>query len=158
MVVENPTTYAVDMDVSVNYYDDTDKIIGTDSYSQYAIDGGKKALFVFYPDDPFSKVQYKITVKEPQWYIPASNDIEYEVSEVDEKIVLTVKNTSDRDLDSVDASVLFFKDGKVVGNDYAYFLDSDYKFKAGDEMSKEMNNYGEFDSYELFLYPKVSNY
>ena len=158
LVIENPTDYVIDLDVSVNYYDDNDKIIGTDSYAQYAIDKGKKALFIFYPDDAFARAEYKINVKEPQWYLPATDDITYEVSETDEKVILTIKNTSDHDLNSVDVSALFFKDGKAVGSSTAFFIGSDYNFKAGEEISKELNNYGEFDDYELFIAPKVNNF
>lgn len=157
MVIENPSSYVVDIEVSVNYYDSSDKLTGTDSYSVYCVDAGKKALFIFFPDEAFAKADYKISVKEPQWYVPATNDIKYEVSENPEKLVVTVKNTSDQDIDSVEGSAIFYKDGQAIGSSLTFFVNSDYKLKAGEEISKELNCYAEYDSYEFFIYPKRSS-
>ena len=156
--IENTSIYDLDIDASVKYYDESGNLIGTDSGSEYAIAQGYKALLIFYPDDNFSRAEYKIDVKNSSIYKPANDAISYEVSETEEKIIVTVKNISDETLDSVEGKALFYKDGAVIGYDTAYFTDSDSELKAGDDVSKELNCYSGYDSYEIYFYPKKSSY
>ena len=156
--IENTSIYDLDIDAEVKYFDDSGNLIGTDSSSEYAIAQGYKALMVFYPDDNFAKAEYKLDVKNASIYKPGNDDISYEVSEADEKIIVTVKNISDETLDSMEGKALFYKDGNVVGSDFTYFTDSDAELKAGDDVTKELNCYDGYDSYELYLYPRKSKY
>ena len=158
LIVENTSDYALDFDVNVKYYDESDNLIGTEDSSNYAIDMGNKAVFIFYPDDGFAKVEYKVVPSASQYYMPATDAIDYDISENPEKLVVTVKNISENDIDNVEARCLFFKDGDVVGADVNYFMGSDYNLKAGEEVSKELNCYEEFDKYEIYFYPRKANY
>ena len=156
--IENTSIYDLDIDAAVKYYDDSGNLIGTDSGTEYAITQGYKALLIFYPDENFAKAEYKLDVKNASFYKPANDSITYEVSETDEKIIVTVKNISDETLDSMEGKAIFYKDGNVIGYDTAYFTDSDAELKAGDDVSKELNCYEGYDSYELYLYPKKTVY
>ncbi len=158
LVIENTSDYDINLDVSVNYYDESEKLIGTDTNSASAVSVGNKAILAFWPDENTSSVQYKVTVSMCDYYKPVPDDVTYEVSETDEKIIVTAKNVSDETIDSVEGSALFFKDGNVVGYDSAYFTDSDYELKAGDEISKELNCYSPYDSYEFYIHPRKSTY
>ena len=89
--------------------------------------------------------------------MPAVEDIKYEVSETADKIIVTVKNIGN-DKISVEGSVLFFKDGNPIWYDEGLFSDSDLTFESGEEVSRELLCGYEYDSYELFLYPKKSKY
>ncbi|MBO4862991.1 MAG: hypothetical protein J5517_01355 [Eubacterium sp.] len=158
ILIENTSSYWLDFDVSVKYYDDDDKLIGTDDSSTYAIDCGNKALFIFYPDEGFTKAEYTVVPKVDEYFIPATDAIDYDISENPDKLVVTVKNTSDKDLDNVEARAIFFKGDEVVGADVNYFMGSDYNLKAGEEVSKELCCYEEFDRYEIYIYPRKANY
>lgn len=156
IVVENTSDYTVDLDASVKYFDESEKLIGTDSGSVNTLASGQKALLGFWPQNADS-VQYKLSVSMSERYLPAVEDINYEVSETADKLIVTVKNIGN-DKISVEGSVLFFKDGNPIWYDEGLFSDSDLTFESGEEVSREFLCGYEYDSYELFLYPKKSKY
>ena len=151
LVVENNSDYQLDLEVPVKYLDESGNVIGTDDGYVNCLDVGNKCLITFYPDEDFSDVEYKIDASMCEYSKPANDNITYEVSELDEKLIVTVKNTSEETIDSVEVEALFFLNGEVIGDSSAYFNDSDYEFKAGDEMTEEINIYEAYDSYELFV-------
>jgi len=51
----------------------------------------------------------------------------------------------------VEGYALFFKNGKVVDHDSAYFTDNDSEIKPGKSIMKELSTREDYDSYELYF-------
>ena len=148
-------------EVKVTAYDTDDKVLSTSSAYIVSIQPGEKQAYYYTidtNDETISRIEYKVKAKEtvsPDNKRAKSSDFEFigtneRIDEEygDSSITGTLKNNSKQDVEFLELTVVFKKDGNVVGG-YTTYADD---LEAGDETSFEINAYDapEHDAYELY--------
>ena len=135
-------------------YDSKKKIIGTSDGEELNIDPGATSYVTFTFDnaDKIKNTSYNLEVEETDFYKPGINSIKSKFEKVgDDKIIVTAKNTSNRDLDFAEGRAFFFKGKKLVYVDSAFFTDSSDKMKKGKTEVQEIESFEKFDSVKLYF-------
>lgn len=141
-IIKNNNTKTVDLDVEVVFYDEDDKLLGSDDTTIYAVPKKSETVAWFYevPED-YSKYEITVDVEESR-YKGYASDIKIESNDTGSKIVAQAEIDTKVDLDSVELITLFYKNDEIVGFDNDY----EYDVEAGDTLNMNFN------------YPYDSNY
>lgn len=67
-----------------------------------------------------------------------------------DKVIVTATNTSNGKIVSCEASILFFKDGKLVDFDQVYLTNNNYVMDPGEKIIEASSNYEPYDNYEVY--------
>ena len=140
-------------------YDSKKKIIGTSDGEELNIDPGATSFVVFTFDDAdkIKSINYDLEVEATDFYKPGINSIKSKFEKVgDDKIIVTAKNTSNRDLEFAEGTALFFKGKKLVYVNSTYFTDSSDTMKKGKTEVQEIESYEKFDSVKLYFTDSTS--
>ena len=151
LTIKNNSDFNVDVSASVKFYDEAGKLIGAQDADQKAVESGYSTILYFMPDEKFAKMEYELDVNETKRWDCVLSDLSYEAVEAKNKVILSVKNNGEEAAEFVQAYVLFFNGDNVVGFAQNYMTDDDSELKSGKTVSKEMDCYEYFDSYQVFL-------
>lgn len=151
LTIKNNSDLDLRISADVNFYGADGNLVGANSKSQEAVESGYSTIFYFMPDEDFSDVEYEIGFEEEPFYDCVLSDISYEGTVAKNKVILSATNNGDKPAEFVEASVLFFKNGEVVGFSQNYTTDDDSELKPGKTINKEMDCYNSFDDYLVFF-------
>ena len=155
-IFKNNDKEVYDLDIKISFFDSNGNLIGSDDDFLLGIAPGQEFVSEFF-EAPSQFATYKIEIEKlKSSYTSHNNDIEVSVNknDVDEKLILQLKNTSNEEIRSVDIGVVFYRNGKVVG------YDSDYEtgIKVGATAilsarypTDEYYNSVEFDNYKVYI-------
>lgn len=154
IIATNNNSKNVDIDVEVEFYDKNKKLVGVESDSITASSNGSKFSLNF-KDVPKSYDSYKVYVDiEETTATSYTNDLKAESEKTEEKVVVQIKNTTDKEIEYIKASIIFYKDKKIVGYDDS--LDDEIKpdrsanFEFDYPFDENLDNI-EFDNYEIYI-------
>lgn len=151
--IKNNSEYTLDISASITFLDASNNMLGTAESTEYDVPAGKEFVMRFINESSFDHVDQKLSVKETQHYDPVSNDLVIDSqSIVGDKVVFTVRNAGDTDIEFPLVSALFFKNDELVFTEYTYVEpEGASNLAAGQSVNKEINCYGkEFDKVLLF--------
>ncbi len=152
IVATNNSDKTVDIEVDDVAKDKDGNSIGTSTSYAGPVEPGKAALVICYFSDmkenPDS-YDYNMDVNE-SYYESSIKDLEIKENVIDNKIVVSAKNTGKKKAAFIDGEALFFdKDGNILGVDTAYLGDSDYEIKPGKTETSEMKYYAYDDNVKV---------
>lgn len=159
-IVANNYKYPASVDVSVTYYNAEKALIGTGSDSISVLHPGEKcAVFCYAPTDlNYDYVDYSsygVTINASETsLISCTKNISLNGNFGADNVVATIKNNGD-DLSIAHVSIVFYKNGKVVGYDYTYaeiyhagqvdYLEYNFPYDENDNRIVP-------DAFELYMY------
>ena len=154
IIATNNNSKNVDIDVEIEFYDKNKKLVGVEADSITASSNGSKFSLNF-KDVPKSYDSYKIYIDvEETNAISYTKDLKAESEKSEEKVVVQIKNTTDKEIEYIKASIIFYKKDKIVGYDYS--LDEEIKpdrsanFEFDYPIDENLEDI-EFDSYEIYI-------
>lgn len=152
LVIENPTDFNLSLSVEVKFYNKDGKLVGAQSDEVYAFEKGTKTIVQFSVDEEFNRMEYEFTAKEEEYYHCVISSLKIESVTAKDKEIVSITNTGEYAAEFVECIALFFKDGKLVADDYTYFTDDDMEIKPGKTITAELNAWGEeYDEVEFYL-------
>lgn len=152
LVIENPTDFNLSLSVDIKFYDKDGKLVGAQSDEVYAFEKGTKTIVQFSVDEEFERMEYELTAKEEEYYNCVISSLKVESITAKDKEIVSITNTGEWPAEFVECVALFFKDGKLVTDDYTYFSDDDMQIKPGKTITAELNAWGEeYDEVEFYL-------
>ncbi|MBQ7790422.1 MAG: hypothetical protein IJ399_04085 [Bacilli bacterium] len=154
IIATNNNSKNVDIDVEVEFYDKNKKLVGVESDSITA--SSKESEFSLdFKDIPKSYDSYKIYIDVEETDASSYTKVlKAESEKSEEKVVVQIKNTTDKEIEYIKASIIFYKGEKIVGYDYS--LDEEIKpdrsanFEFDYPFDENLENI-EFDNYEIYI-------
>lgn len=158
LVVKNNSGIGCDLEVSVDFYDSSKKIIGTKESSIDVLGAGETYVMSIYCDDEFASYTYEFSAEEiASYYAPVAQNLKLDVTQATKKLIASVTNNGSVDAYYTKVAALFFKGNDVIYYNYTYVGDKDSKIAPGKTEKKEISIYDEYDRYETYInsYAKV---
>ncbi len=156
LISKNKTDKVLDVKIEIEFYDKNGTILGSDSDYVFGYAPGQEIVSSFY-SAPEKYDSYKIYFDaEDSFYTPRYKDIEIITNDnkETEKIIIQFKNTSDTEIKSVEAGVVFYKNGKIIGYDSDYDTTIKVGRSANLSIRYPYDRYYdtiEFDEYRVFI-------
>lgn len=151
LVVKNPSSFVLKMEITATFYDDEGNIIGTTTEDQFAFEPGYELAFEFYNEDDFATVEYSYWVEEDDWYKPVLSSLAMEVSTTDDKAIISVTNNGEVPAEFVHFTALFMKDDELVYADTGFCSDGNNEIAPGKMQRGEAQSREKFDSVLIYL-------
>ena len=155
LVVKNNSSKTVQVDTNVTVKDASDKIIGAKATSIDAIASGSEACIVtpIFDISGATDFQYTISVEEDTRYESSVQDVSFEQSLVDDKVVVICTNNGEESVKNTEVNALFFQNGEYVCRGINWIPE----IKAGATVSIEVRPYGTYqnmtcDEAKVYLY------
>lgn len=125
LIIKNISDNNLSITANATYYNSSGKLIGAKSDGVSVLEKGYKTLLEFIRDNNCSYVKFEFDISETNYTKPVQSIINYEVSELSDKVILSVTNNGDENLDLVKADFLFFMEDTIVGKYWTYFISGD---------------------------------
>ncbi len=151
LVINNTSEFNVNINVELKTYDSAGNLLSAKNASQEAVEHGTETIISFLLDEPFAKTEYTLSVSEEDRWGCVISDLSYESTAAKEKEILSVTNNGQEPAEFVEAVMLFFNGDKLVDHSSTYFTDDAHELKPGETISKEMDCYETYDSYQVYL-------
>ncbi len=158
LILTNNSGVDCDISLSVDLYDDSGKIVGTDSKSVVAFANGTSIAININNDDKFSKYEYTLTAKELSYYHCVDQNLSCEITTATEKAIISVKNNGEENAQFVEYYALFYKGNSICDYDWGFIDDDDSEIKVGATQKKEANCYSDFDSVKVYIHGRSATY
>lgn len=158
--ITNNSPHTIRLSINETAKDSSGNVIGAGSASQEDIVPGCTVFVNNYFSDVAGIQSFDTTfqTKAETLYLPVLQNLSCETSNLGDKVIVTVTNHGDIPAEFVEATALFFKNGKVVYQSRTYLVDDDSELKPGSTMSKQMNSYEAYDSVKVHLTARRSKW
>ena len=150
--IRNGSSFTINVSSEMTF-SSNGKMVDTSSTSEYDIPAGHEFVLWGMSDASFDSVTYSLDVEETTYYKPVAQYLKITNKTIsDDKVVFTVTNTGNEDVQFPEITALFFKNGQLIDTDFTYATIGDsVSLKAGASVNKDLSSYGtDFDSVELF--------
>lgn len=151
VVVKNTSDYTVELEGKVKFYDSDKNLIGYSSSSEHAVGPNEELCFTFNNEEAFSSYEITWSVSEEKYYSPVCGKISLDVTKAKEKAIIEATNNGEIPAEFVEYTALFFENGKVIGYDDGYLVDSDYEIKPGQSEMREADCYDYYDDVKVYI-------
>lgn len=153
IVVRNNTEETLKISTSSLAYAKDGSIIGAADGEFDALGAGCTSVFyeAFETDQEIDHYKTELNYSKSKYYDSVIQDLSYSRNDIKNGLVLQVKNNGSKAARFVQAYVLFFKEGNLVGYSSAYFTDDDSELKPENKISKQIDSYKDFDSVEIYF-------
>lgn len=108
-------------------------------------------MYYFSDCNDAASFEYSLYHEPEKYYDPVVQNLTHEESRTGKKVIVSCTNRGSVTADSVECTALFFRDGKLIGRDFAYFTDNDSELKPGRTITKEMSCYEQYDDVKLYF-------
>lgn len=153
MVIRNNGEATVEVSTSTTAYSTDGSVLALEETSVEALGEGCETL-IYESFDCESKInafETEFYVSKDKYYDSVIQNLSYEETIIENGVIVKVTNNGDIPAEFTQGYVLFFKDGKVVDYESAWFTDDDSEIKSGNSIKKQLKTYEEFDSIEFYL-------
>lgn len=153
LVLKNNSNETISVTINATAKDAEGKLIGAATGSEDAIPSGYEVCVSCYFSDAENaeSFEYMLDAKKDKNYKPVIQDLSFEESRTDEKVIISCTNNGDDAAEFVEATALFFLNGELVYSDSTYITDDDSEIKPGKTIIKEMTSYKEYDDVKIYL-------
>ncbi len=155
--VENKNNVAVDYLFEFELYDESGKKIDT-AGGGYTVDANKKIVFdvdlTRETYDSYKKVVYTAKHEDDEYKKYYFDGISITIAKEGEDFMATFKNNNNENIGTIDATIVYYKDKKVVAVDTIFVDDINANESKKEEIYEpldENHNYISYDSYEVTL-------
>ena len=150
-VVTNNSKTDCALNVAVNFYDKSKKLVDTQQDDLEAIGAGQTSVLAVYANEKFESYTYDFTPSELSYYTAVTKDLELKVKEGESKLIASVTNKGKAKAYFTTVNTLFFKGDKLDYYEYNYVGDDDSIIAPGKTETKEFFTNGDYDRYENYL-------
>lgn len=153
LIVKNNSTETISVSINATAKDAEGNLIGAKAGSEDAIPSGYEVCIDFYFSDAknAASFEYTLDAKKDEYYDAVIQDLSYEESRTDKKIIISCTNNGNEAAKFVEATALFFLNGELIRSDSTYITDDDSEIKPGATIIKEMNSFGQYDDAKIYL-------
>ena len=154
LLITNDSDKDCNMSISMDFFKDG-KIVGTTSSSIDAVAKGTTVCEDFSCDEDFNSYEYKVVASDLSSYdVPVDQDLALEVSQLTNKVIVSLTNNGKIPAKYVWYDVFFYKNGKLVDHNYRYCEDDDSEIKPGATVRSECSAYveGGFDDAKVYFH------
>lgn len=149
--ITNNSSMAIDYELSVDFYDRNDELVGVSSVSEQALEPNITYASYVINDIDFEYIECKISLNESYYYGVVSK-LDLEVKTLGEKAIISVTNNGEIAAEFVKYNAIFYKGNDIVGYDWGYTIDANSQIAKGKTERAEASIYGtEFDSVKVYL-------
>ncbi len=152
LLLTNESGADCNVSVNVDFFDKDGKIVGTTSGYVDAFQNGTTVVENFYCDDPFEKYEYSVAASDLSYYVPIDKDLKVEINKATNKAIVSVTNNSKKAAKYPEYYAFFYKDGKLVYDNWGFVDDADGEIKPGATQREEASCYEEFDDVKVFVH------
>ena len=152
LILTNESGTDCNVTVNVDFFDKNGNIVGTTSGYVDAFVDGTSVAESFYCDDPFAKYEYNVASSDIDYYLPVDKDLKVEVNKATNKIIISITNNGKVAAKYPEYTALFFKDGKLVYDNWGFCDDADSEIKPGATERDECSCYEEFDDVKVYVH------
>lgn len=159
LLITNDSGKDCNLDINVDFFKDG-KIVGTTSNYIDAVAKGTTVCEDFSCDEDFNSYEYKVVASDLSSYeVPVDQDLALEVSQLTNKVIVSLTNNGKTPANYVWYDVFFYKNGKLVDHNYNYCYDSDSEIKPGATERSECSTYveGGFDDAKVYFHGEGDN-
>lgn len=153
LIVKNDSSETISVNVNATPKDAEGNLIGANTQSEEAIPGGYEVCIGCYFSDAknATSFEYTLDAKKDKYYDAVIQDLSFEESRTDKKVIISCTNNGEEAAQFVEATALFFSNGELVRSDSTYITDDDSEIKSGATIVKEMKAYDEYDDVKIYL-------
>ena len=154
LLITNDSGKDCNLDINVDFFKDG-KNVGTTSNYIDAVAKGTTVCGDFSCDEDFNSYEYKVDASDLSSYeVPVDQDLALEVSQLTNKVIVSLTNNGKTPANYVWYDVFFYKNGKLVDHNYNYCYDDDSEIKPGATERSECSFYGEggFDDAKVYFH------
>lgn len=153
LIVKNNSSETIEVNINATAKDAGGNLIGASTASEDAIPSGCEVCIGCYFSDAkkAETFEYVLSAKADKYYEPAIQDLSYEESRTDKKVIVSCTNNGEDAASFVEGTALFFLNGELVYSDSTYFTDDDSEIKPGATIIKEMKTFEEYDDIKIYF-------
>lgn len=153
LIVKNNSPDTISVEINATAKDADGNLIGAKSESEEAIPSGYEVCIGCYFSDAKNaeSFEYTLDAKKDKYYEAVIQDLTYEESRTDKKVIISCTNNGNDAAEFVEATALFFLNGELVYSDSTYITDDDSEIKPGKTIIKEMTSYEEYDDVKIYF-------
>lgn len=152
MVVKNNSNETLKISANITAKSTDGSLIGAGTIEAVAVQSGYSvAMTRSFDGNDIDKFEYSITAALEDYYNPILSDVEMTISIADKKAIVSCTNNGEEAADYVQATALFFEDGKLIYTGGTSFSDSDYELKPGNTIVKEIKAFQIYDDVKVYL-------
>lgn len=153
LIVKNNSSETISVNINATAKDADGNLIGAKSESEEAIPSGYEVCIGCYFSDAknAASFEYTLDAKKDKYYEAVIQDLTYEESRTDKKVIISCTNNGEDAAEFVEATALFFLNGELVRSDSTYITDDNSEIKPGATIVKEMNSFGEYDDVKIYF-------
>lgn len=153
LIIKNNSSETISVSVNATAKDAEGNLIGTTTQSEEAIPSGYEVCIGCYFSDAknAASFEYTLDAKKDKYYEAVIQDLTYEESRTDKKVIISCTNNGKDAAEFVKATALFFLNGELIRSDSTYMTDDDSEIKPGATIIKEMNSFGEYDDAKIYF-------
>ena len=148
-VVKNTSEFTLDINGNIEAFNG-ENIIGAKEGGEYAVPAGKDIVLAYSFDESFTEAKYKFTAQVSSLYVGVTQDLSIDSTSAKNKEIIKVTNNGTHDAEFVQATVLFFKNSKLVFLNSKYICAGD-NLKPNESKSAEVSCSISYDSISVFL-------
>jgi hypothetical protein len=154
LITNDSTKQIGELEIQFLFYDAEGNIIGTGTDGHDAIlPNSTVTSFVSNIDVPqsYTRVDYvlKVDADENSGYKNHASKVNIETNLGENCVILQITNNAEVDIEELEYSVVFYKDGKVTGMGFGQDV---YDIPSGGKVIEEYSSWGvDFDSYKVFI-------
>ncbi len=117
--------------------------IGAGSTSEYDVPAGSTIFALCYISNVtgVSRFDTSIETSLESSYIPVIQNVTMDISDLGDKVLVTLKNNGAQPVEFPEATAVFFNGNEIVDYATTYFTDSDSELKPGASMTKQLDYY-----------------
>ena len=153
IIVKNNSSDTISVEINATAKDAGGNLIGATTQSEEAIPSGYEVCIGCYFSDAKNaeNFEYTLDAKKDKYYEAVIQDLAYEESRTDKKVIISCTNNGEDAAEFVEATALFFLNGELVYSDSTYITDDDSEIKPGKTIIKEMTSYEEYDDVKIYF-------
>lgn len=159
LLITNDSGKDCNLDINVDFFKDG-KNVGTTSNYIDAVAKGTTVCGDFSCDEDFNSYEYKVVASDLSSYeVPVDQDLALEVSQLTNKVIVSLTNNGKTPANYVWYDVFFYKNGKLVDHNYDYCYDDDSEIKPGATERSECSTSveGGFDDAKVYFHGEGDN-
>jgi hypothetical protein len=157
LVITNNSEYTLEISANGLLKDTAGNSIGAVSGTENAVESGQTVAMYFMNDEVPETADWDISVEEERYYTGVVSNIGYELSQLENKVVITATNNGENPAQFLEAKALFFSGDTLVGHGSTYCVDDDSELKPAKKISKEIDCYEPFDRVDVYFSGRYSD-
>lgn len=161
LIIKNNSAEIVAVNGNATALDPDNNVLSAADFSIDVLGPGEESIGYFYfdSDKSIDHVEYELDYSTDLYYTPVLSDLQVEQTINNNNVIVSVTNNGTEAAEFVEAYALFLdSEGNIVAYDNTYLVDDDSEIKPGKTIVKQLDAYEAFDTVEVYLTGRHSNW